>query len=46
AYASAGEVQAALEGAIAFEELAPEMVAKPLELVDRVRAMTYRLATR
>ena len=46
AYASAGEVMAALKGAVASEDLAPEMVAKPLELGDRVRAMTYRLATK
>ncbi len=46
AYASAGEVVAALQGAVASEDLTPTLVAKSLELVDRVRAMTYRLATR
>ena len=46
AYSSAGEVVGALKGAVATEDLAPELVAMPLELADRVRAMTYRLATK
>ena len=46
AYASAAEVAAALEGAVAFGELEAALVAPALELVDRVRAMTYRLATK
>jgi len=45
AYASAGEVAAALEGAVSFALVPPTLVAPALELVDRVRAMTYRLAT-
>jgi len=45
AYASAGEVRAALEGAVAFALVPRALVAPSLELVDRVRAMTYRLAT-
>ena len=44
AYASAGEVVAALEGAVASQDAAAE-VAESLELLDRIRAMTYRLAT-
>ena len=46
AYASDGEVAAALEGAVAFALLPRSLVAEALELVDRIRAMTYRLATR
>jgi len=46
AYASAGEVVAALDGAVAFALVSRELVQPALELVDRVRAMTYRLATR
>ena len=46
AYASAGEVAAALEGAVAFEALPAALAAQPLELVDRIRAMTYRLAAK
>jgi four helix bundle protein len=46
AYASAAEVSAALEGAVALEALSAALAAKPLELLDRIRAMTYRLATK
>jgi len=45
AYASAGEVAAALEGAVAFALVSRAVVAPSLALVDRVRAMTYRLST-
>ena len=46
AYASAGEVRAALDGAVAFALVPRALVAEALELVDRIRAMTYRLATK
>ena len=46
ALASAAEVTACLDSAIALESLSPVQVAESLELADRVRAMTYRLATR
>ena len=45
AYASAGEVAAALDGAVALALVPRTLVEPSLELVDRVRAMTYRLAT-
>ena len=46
ALGSAAEVGACLEVAIAFEYLAEAEVAPALELLDRVKAMTYRLANR
>ena len=46
AYTSAGEVRGSLHGAVAIGTLTPELVAEPLELLDRVRAMTYRLANK
>ena len=41
---SADEVAAALDVATALGYLEPDAVAPALELVDRVRAMTYRLS--
>ena len=41
---SAAEVGAAIDVAVAFGYLADHEVAAPRELLDRVRAMTYRLA--
>lgn len=46
ALGSAAEVAACLEVALAFAYLTPRDVEPALELVDRVRAMTYRLANR
>jgi four helix bundle protein len=46
AYASAGETIAALQGAVASEDLPAALVAPSLALLDRLRAMTYRLATK
>ena len=46
ALGSAAEVTTALQQAVALESLAPAQVAEALELADRIRAMTYRLATR
>ena len=46
ALGSAAEVAACLDVALAFGYLDDSAVAAALELVDRVRAMTYRLATR
>ena len=45
ALGSAAEVTTALEQALAHEYLAEAEVAEALELADRIRAMTYRLAT-
>lgn len=44
ALGSAAEVASCLEVAVALEYLVSEEVAAALALVDRVRAMTYRLA--
>jgi four helix bundle protein len=41
---SAAELGAAMDVAVAFGYLADAEVAAPRELLDRVRAMTYRLA--
>jgi len=46
ALGSAAEVAACLEVAVALGYLEAAAVAQALELVDRVRAMTYRLANR
>ena len=46
ALGSAAEVAACLEVAVALEYLVEDEVTPALELVDRVRAMTYRLANR
>ena len=46
ALGSAAEVAACLDVAVALEYLADGEVGPALELVDRVRAMTYRLANR
>ncbi len=46
ALGSAAEVAACLEVAVALGYLAPATVGPALDLVDRVRAMTYRLANR
>jgi four helix bundle protein len=40
----AAEVTAALDAAVALGYLAPAEVAEPLELADRVRAITFKLA--
>ena len=44
ALGSAAEVASCLDVAVALAYLAPEEVAPALALVDRVRAMTYRLS--
>ncbi len=46
AYSSAGEAVAALQGAVALQTLPRQLISEPLALLDRLRAMTYRLATR
>ncbi|HVK87496.1 MAG TPA: four helix bundle protein [Kofleriaceae bacterium] len=46
ALGSAAEVTACLEVAVALDYLAHADVAAALELADRVRALTYRLARR
>ena len=44
AIAEAAEVTAALDAAVALGYLAAAEVAEPLELADRVRAITFKLA--
>jgi four helix bundle protein len=44
ALAEAAEVTGALDAAVVLGYLAEAEVAEPLELADRVRAMTYRLS--
>ena len=44
ALGSAAEVTACLEVAVVFGYVTPAQIAVALELADRVRAMTYRLA--
>ncbi len=46
ALGSAAEVASCLDIAVALEYLGEPQVAPARELLDRVRAMTYRLATR
>ena len=46
ALGSAAEVTACLDIALALDALPLALVAEPLELADRIRAMTFRLATR
>jgi four helix bundle protein len=46
ALGSAAEVTACLEVAVALAYVEPAAVAPALDLADRVRAMTYRLASR
>lgn len=46
ALGSAAEVAACLEVAVALGYIGSEQVAEPLGLVNRVRAMTYRLSRR
>ena len=40
---SAGEVRAALQTAVAWDDLSPELIEEPLEFLDRVIAMLWKM---